>query len=192
MEEYGGRLLILKTIHDPLKRSLYFLALLTEALGGSKEAPVVVGGLALEFYSTGGYSTGDIDLIYPDSELCGKTLAEWGFNKEGRHWINEELELFVEIPGSFLPEGERKRTVTIEIEGMTVCMIGVEDLIIDRLNAFVHWKSTDDGYWARELIMIHIAKLDLDYLKNRCRDEQTIDALATILEEVTGGIDESH
>jgi hypothetical protein len=191
-EKISKKLRKLKSLNDPLKRSLYFLALLTDALGGAKAAPVVVGGLALEFYSTGGYSTGDIDLIYPDSELFGETLAAWGFKKEGRHWINDELELFVETPGSFLPDVEQKRTVTIEIEAMTVCMIGVEDLIIDRLNAFVHWKSTDDGYWARELILIHFDRLDLDYLKSRCRDEQTIDALESMLEKVTGGSDENH
>jgi len=192
MENFDSRLRKLRSIHEPLKKSLYFLALLTEALGGAEGAPVVVGGFALEFYSTGGYSTGDIDLIYPDSELFGKTLTECGFIKEGRHWISDELELFVETPGSFLPEEERKRTVSIEIDGMTVCMIGVEDLIIDRLNAFVHWKSTDDGYWARELLIIHLEKLDLDYLKSRCRDEQTISALEEILKEVAGGSDEGH
>jgi len=192
MEKYRNLLQKLKSIHDPLKRSLFFLALLTEALGKEKGIPVIVGGFALEFYSTGGYATGDIDLIYPDHELCGAKLTEWGFKKEGRHWISEEFDLFVEAPGSFLPEEEQKRVTTVEIEGMTVCIIGVEDLIVDRLNAFVHWKSTDDGYWARELIYIYLETMDLDYLRGRCRDEQTLPALEKILREVKDTGDEIH
>ncbi len=192
MEEYRNQLQKLKSIRDPLKRSLFFIALLTEALGKEKGVPVVVGGFALEFYSTGGYSTGDIDLVYPDHELCGTKLMEWGFKEEGRHWISEEFDLFVEAPGSFLPEEEQKRVATVEIEGMTVCIIGVEDLIIDRLNAFVHWKSTDDGYWAKELIYIYFDTLDHDYLTGRCRDEQTLPALEELLREVKNPGNEIH
>ncbi|MHC9538478.1 MAG: UbiD family decarboxylase [Vulcanimicrobiota bacterium] len=192
MKEYRNLLQRMKSIHDPLKRTLFFLALLTEELGREKGIPVVVGGFALEFYSTGGYATGDIDLIYPDPDLCGTKLRDWGFVKEGRHWISEELDLFIETPGSFLPEIEQKRVTTVEIEGMTVCIIGVEDLIIDRLNAFVHWKSTDDGYWARELIYIYFDTLDLDYLKDRCGGEQTLPALENILKEVENTGDENH
>jgi hypothetical protein len=175
MEPYRELLKKAKTIHDPLKRNLYLLGLLSDALGPEK--PVVVGGFTLEFYSTGGYATGDIDLVYPEPGVLGAVLEEWGFKKEGRHWISEEFDLFIEVPGTALAGEERIRVTIVEVEGLKILLLGVEDLIVDRLNAFVHWKSTDDGYWAKELLFIYAESLDNDYLARRCADENTVSAL---------------
>ncbi|MEQ8172977.1 MAG: DUF6036 family nucleotidyltransferase [Candidatus Eremiobacterota bacterium] len=181
-KKYEVLLKKVREINSNIKRQLFFLAIMTDALEGIK--PVIVGGVALEFYSTGGYSTGDIDIIYPDVKVIGEKLQEWGFQKKGRHWINEELDIFIEIPGSYLSEDEKKRITLVEIENLSVYLIGVEDLIIDRLNAFVHWQSTDDGYWAKELLFIYKEKLDMEYLKKRCSEEQTSEELEKLLREV--------
>lgn len=184
MDKYDGLLKKVKEINNPLKRKIFFLGILTKALEKEKGKPVIVGGCALEFYSTGGYATGDIDLIYPDSNLAGKKLDKWGFRKEGRHWINEDLDIFIEIPGSTLSEDEEKRITVIELENLKVYLLGIEDLIIDRLNAFVHWKSTDDGYWAKELLFIYGEKLDMEYLKKRSSEEDTLKGLKKLMAEV--------
>jgi hypothetical protein len=173
-----------KEIASPLKKKLFFLGIMTDALEEIRVKPVIVGGCALEFYSTGGYATGDIDIIYPDAVLLGKKLEAWGFHKEGRHWINEELDIFIEVPGSCLSEDEKERITLVEIENLKVYLIGVEDLIIDRLNAFVHWQSTDDGYWAKELLYIYMEKLDMEYLQKRCSEEETYRELEILIQEV--------
>jgi hypothetical protein len=184
MNRYQALLDKVKKTVDPLRRNLFFLAILTDALGDASGVPILVGGLALEFYTTGGYSTGDIDLIYADREGMGRQLAEWGFRKEGRHWISEEFDLFVEIPGSSIPDEERNKITTVEIESLKAYLIGIEDLLIDRLNAFVHWRSTDDGYWAKELLFIHSGRMDLEYLRKRCVRERTVEALEKLMAEI--------
>lgn len=174
-----------KRIVDPLKRQLFIIAVLTKTLEKYNLKPVIVGGFALEFYTTGGYNTGDIDLVFPDAQLLNEILSGWGFKKEGRHWISEELDIFIEAPGSSLTEEERKRISQVEVGELPVYLIGVEDLIIDRLNAYVHWRSKDDGYWAKELMVIHKEKIDWKYLKKRCKEEQTLLALEKFKREIS-------
>jgi len=116
--------------------------------------------------------------------LLGEKLDEWKFRKQGRHWIHDELDLFIEVPGGALSEDAEKRITLVEIDRLKVYLLGVEDLIIDRLNAFVHWKSTDDGYWARELLFIYEEKLDMEYLSKRCEEEETSEALKAFITEL--------
>ncbi len=184
MNEYEVLLKKLKEISNPLKKKIFFLGLLTKALEKEKGKPVLVGGCALEFYSTGGYATGDIDIIYHDRKILGEKLEEWKFRKQGRHWINDELDIFIEVPGDALSEDEEKRITLVEIDKLKVYLLGVEDLIIDRLNAFVHWKSTDDGYWAKELLFIYGEELDIKYLTKRCKEEETFKALKNLIAEL--------
>ena len=174
----------IRKIKDPLKRNLIFIGALTKAVGEKKVKPVVVGGFALEFYSTGGYATGDIDIIYHDSDKIGKILIECGFEKKGRYWVSQSDNLFIEIPGDFLKPEEYDKITVAEIEGYKVNLISVEDLIVDRLNAFVHWKSTDDGYWLKELLFIYSDKIDNDYLKKRCIEGKTDKALIKMMRQI--------
>ena len=46
---------------DPLRRRLIALGALTARLAPSEVEPILVGGCALELYTDGGYSTGDVD-----------------------------------------------------------------------------------------------------------------------------------
>lgn len=162
-----------RNINDKLKKHLFIIAILTSELKKEKLKPVVVGGFALEFYTTGGYNTGDIDLVFPDNKLLGRVLEKMGFIKIGRHWINKELDIYIEVPGSKLTRGEIEHLVEVEIDGLPVYMIGVEDLIIDRLNAYVYWKSLDEENWIKEMMIINFDKLDWKYLKERSKKEGT-------------------
>lgn len=174
------------SIKDTNKRRLYLIGLLTLSLQHERLKPIVVGGCALEFYTTGGYATHDIDIIFSDNKLLNEKLSSWGFKRIGRHWINEELDLYIESPASQLDPEENKRVCEVEIEGLKVYLIGLEDLILDRLKAYVHWKSEDDGYWAKELIFMYKDKLEMTYLKRRAKIERVDKALAGILNEIKG------
>lgn len=173
-----------KKIADPLKRQLFIIGILTRVLEKYNLKPVVVGGFALEFYTTGGYNTGDIDLVFSDGQLLNEILSGWGFKKEGRHWIHEELDVFIEAPGSTLTPEEKKHLSEVTVDGLAVYLIGVEDLIIDRLNAYVHWQSKDDGYWTKELMIIHQKKIDWKYLQKRSKEEQTLPALQKLRKQI--------
>lgn len=60
---------ILKKIEEPMKRRVAFLGFLTEELRKNNMfLPVLVGGEALEIYTQGNYTTGDIDIIINESK----------------------------------------------------------------------------------------------------------------------------
>jgi excisionase family DNA binding protein len=162
---------------DLLVRRLSFVALLTKgvvALGWS--APVVVGGHAVEFYTAGDYPTQDIDLAAA-SEPVAEVLDTWGFERQGRHWYDSSLGIVVEVPGGSLSPGERAHVVSVEVAGAIAYVLGIEDLIIDRLAACKQWTDEESCRWARVLAKGAI-DLDLAYLVERSREEDVEDVLA--------------
>ncbi len=175
------RLENLKRIENPLKKKLYFAGLLTEYLKKRKIIPVVVGGYAVEFYTLGSYTTEDLDIVVEGEEVK-EILKEWGFRKIGRIWINPDLDIEVDIVGSSLA-GDRSRVSQIEVEGLQVYLIGIEDIILDRLNAWVHWESEEDGRWARQILKLHQGEIDEEYLRKRAIEEGVEDALKKIKNE---------
>ena len=169
-----------KKIEDPLRRRLYVCALVTAALPHSDGLPyVVVGGNALEFYTLGDYTTADVDLVSARRSEIGNILESWGFNRMGRHWYHADLDVAIEVPDDVLAGSEEKIT-QVEIEDLTVHIIGVEDLIIDRVNAYVHWRSIDDGDWAKELMVLYKDEIDWDYLATAAQTEKILDVLNTL------------
>jgi excisionase family DNA binding protein len=169
---------LLSDIDDPMERRLAFVGVLSRACRarGWRE-PVVVGGHAVEFYTAGGYTTVDIDLVAP-SDGIGEVLGEWGFDQEGRHWYDESLGLLVEAPGHQLEPEQQDHLLDLEVHGEHVAVLGIEDLVVDRLNAFVHWGSREAREWARVLIEAHRGRIDWDYLRKRATDEDIEAALA--------------
>ncbi|MDE0299219.1 MAG: DUF6036 family nucleotidyltransferase [Candidatus Poribacteria bacterium] len=169
-----------KKIEDPLRRRLYVCAIANAALVPSDELPfVVVGGNALEFYTLGDYTTVDVDLVSARRSEIGNILESWGFNRMGRHWYHPDLDVAIEVPDDVLAGSEEKIT-QVEIEGLNVYIIGVEDLIIDRVNAYVHWRSIDDGDWAKELMALYRDDIDWDYLVESVQTKELLDALNTL------------
>jgi hypothetical protein len=89
------------------------------------------------------------------------------FKKEGRYWIHEAVKMAVEAPASNLP-GEEAPVEIVELgEGLRCTIIGVEDLIIDRLNACKRWKSEVDCEMAELLVNRYVADLDWSYLQRK-------------------------
>ncbi|MDO8914540.1 MAG: helix-turn-helix domain-containing protein [Coriobacteriia bacterium] len=162
---------ILAGVDELVARRLRLVALLTKAvvaLGWS--APVIVGGCAVQYYTSGNYSTIDIDLVGA-SEPVAQVLESWGFLREGRHWYDAELKFAIEVPGGQLDPHEAARVFGVRVEGVTAYIIGIEDLIIDRLNACVHWKDAESCRWAR-VMRLTAPELDEDYLEERAAAEQ--------------------
>jgi len=174
---------VLRRTENPLKRRLLLVGILTKELEKKGIRPILVGGNALELYTLGGYSTADVDLVCSDRKLAGEILEKLGFKKFGRFWINEDLEMIVEFPDTKLA-GSTERVEEFEVDGLRIYVIGKEDLIVDRLNACVFWKSKDDCRWVKELILLYYDKIDWNYLKMRCEEEGTIDELVRIRREV--------
>lgn len=164
---------------DPLKKSLGVLAVLTAALKPMGIKPILVGGRALEFYTLGGYATKDMDLVINGREQAKEVLAALGFLRRPgeRHWYHEELDLAVEIPDEVLA-GSPDKVVAVEINGLEAFIIGIEDLIVDRLAAAKFWQSPADLQWAAKLLALHAGEIDRQYLEEAARRKGVDDVLA--------------
>ena len=159
---------IIGKTESPLKKQLLMVALITRILEeAGKSAPIVIGGCALSYYSREVYFTADIDLAYADREALDKVLKSIGFRREGRYWVHEDLKLAVEAPASSLGGEEAPLEIVDLGEGSRCTILGVEDLIIDRLNACKHWKSEVDCEMAELLVNRYVADLDWTYLERK-------------------------
>ena len=118
------------------ERKLAVTAALASAIADLGVKPVIVGGLAVEYWTYGAYSTTDIDVLLPSSPEISVRLGQLGFDRRGRHWVIEGEEMFLEAPGSFLKS--REEAVDIDLgEGRTVSVLRPEDVLMYRLHEFV-------------------------------------------------------
>lgn len=152
---------------DPARRRLVALGIVGDRLREDGLEPILVGGGAVEFYTAGGYTTKDIDLALPHGPKTDAAFADLGFIKEGRYWYREDLDLLFEAPAPAGLPGETAPRTEVEIDGLKVVILGVEDLIIDRLRAWIHGTSEEDGRWARRLALLYSDRLDWDYLRDK-------------------------
>lgn len=166
--EKGETLELIRKTASPLKKQLLTAALITRLLKQmGKDEPVVIGGCALSYYTREVYFTADIDFAYADRGALNTVLGQLGFDKKGRYWINEDLKMAVEAPASTLA-GEDSPVEIVEFgEGLQCKIIGIEDLIIDRLNACKYWRSEIDCEMVELLINKYVKELDWPYLEKR-------------------------
>jgi hypothetical protein len=158
----------IRKMESPLKRQLLIVALVTRLLEKiGKRPPVIIGGCALSYYSREVYFTSDIDLAYADREALDMVLKSIGFEKKERYWVHEGLKTAIEVPASILA-GEDAPIEVVELgEGLQCSILGIEDLVIDRLNACKHWKSEIDCEMVELLIRRYMKDLDWSYLEKK-------------------------
>jgi hypothetical protein len=182
----------LLSVENEGRRRAFFIALLSEEMTRrGAERPIVVGGEAVELYTQGRYTTGDID-IKAKKDVLEAVLRDWGFAKEGRVWFSGEYDLYIDWLGSSLDEGAEaeKRTNIISLApGREVRVISFEDLIVDRLCAVKYWNDSDSLMWAKVLIeiMIKTGGGDTGYLIKRAELEDVADLLLPVLTKEGSG-----
>jgi len=132
-----------------------------------KVPPILIGGCALSYYSREVYFTADIDLACSDRESLNQVLMDLGFQKEGRYWFNDDLAIAVEAPAGILVDEDAPLEVVEFEEGLSCQILGMEDLLIDRMNACKHWKSESDCEMVELLVTRYKEILDWDYLKKK-------------------------
>jgi len=161
---------------DELTRKMLLIGYLTERLEREKpESVYVVGGHAVETYTAGQFRTGDIDIATPDSKAAEAILQQIGFEREGTIWLSKALGFAVHIVGLSPTNSEKARI--IHAGPYQVRIVGVEDLIIDRLAAAKLWKSQVDLEQAKALWKGFRKQIDLQYLRKRAREEKVEDVL---------------
>lgn len=161
---------LIRQTESPLKRQLLTVVLVSHLLKKKgKEVPIIIGDLALSYYTREVYFTADIDLAYSDREALDEVLREIEFEKKGRYWVSEDLKIAIEVPVGVLAEEDSPLEI-VELGPELQCqVIGIEDLIIDRLNACKHWKSEIDCEMAELLVVRYLKELDWDYLEKRAK-----------------------
>ena len=165
----------LKKIEDPVKRRVSFIGILTNELKKNDKFPlVIVGGEALEIYTQGNYTTGDIDIITKESKKTLLTiLKQWGFKEIDRFIVNEDMDIYIDVCGDVY---DKKRTNRIKLnDNIIITLITVEDLIIDRFCSFKFWKIKEDFRWGLVLLYNYDKKIDKKYLKERASEENVSD-----------------
>ena len=165
---------------DDFSKKIKIIAVITSAIKENLNlTPVVVGGQAVEFYTGGGYATMDVDIICEAStKKIGEILEKLGFYRENKYWIldSNKLDLAVETPSGPLA-GANDKLMELEIGQHTAYFIGVEDIIIDRLNAYVHWNEKWQEEWILGMMVTNYEDIDWEYLKKRSSQEGVYDSL---------------
>jgi predicted nucleotidyltransferase len=76
--------------------------------------------------------------------------------------------------------GRSLKARTIEVNGYSVKVVGVEDLIVDRLAAAKFWKSERDEEQARALLNTFRKSIDYGYLEKTAAEENVRDLLKRV------------
>ena len=159
------------------EKMLLFTSILTELLEEYDIKPIIVGGFSVEIYTRSRYTTADIDLVLSGRDKANGVLLELGFEKLGKDWFHEDLEIAIEIPDNVL-DGNHDKVIELNLQNnKKVYVIGIDDIIADRLRACVHWKSSEDCEWGYRLFFIHQDGIDLDYLKQKSEKDKTSEEL---------------
>ena len=143
-----------------------------------KDRPVLVGGAAVELFTGGAYLPGDLDLVGSVTPTVASAFKQCGFTREGRHWFHEKEHLFLEFPSPTLRKDEEARERVFG--DCSVRIISSEDLIADRLAAWVLLRSAIDGINAFLLYRAVEAELDLRRLEGRAVSQNVYSALDSV------------
>ncbi len=182
----GDRALFAALRDEPsqLRRSLVTAAILTRALRSLGIEPVVVGGTAVSFYTGGTYESLDLDLIMPGLQPAAAVLTDLAFARRGAVFRHPRVPVVVDFPPEPL-EGERRLVRTVEVEGVAVRVIGVEDVLLERV--FLDEKEGDHraGDAALAMAVAHWDEIDWDYVRGEAGSAAwgTADALARLVRQ---------
>lgn len=158
----------------PLEQMELALSDLALALKDLTPAVVLVGGSAVEFYTAGAYTSGDIDLIAVNKKEVYRLLLQSGkFKHPASHQlqggvVHIDTAAGVEVVDSRLLDGYGSHDLLQPVEfdnNSSLAIIGIEDLIADRLaQAFAYSNRIDHSRLAqaRDLFVVGEQKFNLD------------------------------
>jgi len=161
---------------NELRKKMLLLGYVSERMARRKASVFLVGGQAVETYTGGVFTTGDIDITTTDTRGTEALLEKLSFVKEGMIWVSVRLGMAVHLVASYPRRSIRHRT--FEVDGYLVKVVGVEDLIVDRLCAAKFWRSERDAEQAKALIEVFRESIDDGYLEELARAENVYDSLS--------------
>lgn len=179
LEELRSALEKAVRIEDETERLLEVAAIVEEALAEVGVEAVVVGGLAVAYWTRGRYTTGEIDFVAPVNPALRTRLADLGFDRPaGRHWVYPNSSVALEVPGNTLEGGDQPTEVEAR-SGRTLRVLSLEDLLLWRLREFLHWH--DSRGFRHVLYMLESERVDRDRLQARAEESGLNDALNWVI-----------
>lgn len=143
------------------------------------DAPVLVGGAAVEIYSLSAISTGDFDISTGRQIEFEEELQKIGFVRPSgpgvatRGWIHPDLQLGFEVVSASLLDGmaDRERVRMLDLVGDgTASIISLEDMIADRMGQYASGTAREMLQQAKTMFSLY-PDADLDYMEQRIRHE---------------------
>lgn len=165
---------------DGPERTASIAAWLQALYPSVEEAPVLVGGAAVELYTRGAYRTSDLDFVGRVPDPVREALEEAGYRRRGRHWVHEEERIFLEFPAAVFDAPVR--TAIVRFGDWSVRTLSPEDVLVDRLASWKFWKSVPDGVNAYLLWRDRGAAMDSSHLESRAAGESVRDVLESLRE----------
>lgn len=175
---------------DGPRRRLGLVGWLDARLRASGAPPAfAVGGAVVEAFTFATYQTRDIDLKGRRAPIA-EALAALGFKHHppGSVWSHPVLDLHVDWRGEGADRSIENPDLLTDIPTPLgpATVIGVEDIILDRLLAADAYRDTDSALWAREMLRgARRAGMDLDlaYMRDKAAREGIAPALDRLLED---------
>ena len=158
---------------DRLEKQLYVAAAISGVFEERGIPVVLVGGMVVEYYTAGGYTTGDIDMVLPpiEKQEIETVMRELGFERfeDYRHWLHPRIQIPVEFPPGPLQIGHLivQELNEIEIEKIKLKILKVEDILLDRMIAAQEWKDLQAEAQAEMLMYAHYDRMDWSYVHQK-------------------------
>lgn len=172
--------------NKPMQERMSIAALISEQAQKVGNYLVVVGGSAVEFYTAASYMTKDLDFVAKDSHRIVEIMCKLGFTCQvGNYWTHPDTAVVVEFPTASqddVLEGDYDKVLQVETEYGTANVIGIEDIIIDRLCGREFWH--DKNTLPEQLILSHYDEIDFVYLRQQAVYQLIDRTLAECLDRV--------
>jgi predicted nucleotidyltransferase len=156
-----------------LEKQLYVAAAISGAFEEKGIYAVLVGGTVVEYYTAGGYTTGDIDMVLPPLEKMEieRVMQELGFERfeDYRHWLHPKIPIPIEFPPGPLQIGHLpvQEVNEIDVEKVKLKILKVEDILLDRLIMAQEWKDLQAQAQSEMLMSAHYAEMDWHYVHRK-------------------------
>jgi len=156
-----------------LEKQLYVAAAISGAFEEKGIYAVLVGGTVVEYYTAGGYTTGDIDMVLPPLEKMEieRVMQELGFERfeDYRHWLHPKIPIPIEFPPGPLQIGHLpvQEVNEIDVEKVKLKILKVEDILLDRLIMAQEWKDLQAQAQSEMLMSAHCAEMDWPYVHRK-------------------------
>ena len=173
-----------------LERQLYLAAAISGGFEERGVPAVLVGGTVVDFYTTGGYTTADIDMVLPPLERkeIETVMEELGLVRSGdyRHWSHPQIPFPVEFPPGPLQVGHLVvgELNEIEIEGIKLKILKVEDILLDRMVMAQEWDDLQAQVQAEMLMYAHYDEMDWPYIHRQASQIGVLKILQEIQKKV--------